>query len=301
MLIGYPFWADTIAPTTATIYDPLLKTTITTLTYRGNSRVQKLMGISVSSGTRTLANSCRVLVGNSMPTYRRITVPTGGHQNDLGAEPQILDTNYFDLGGLEVLEGETISITGQGLEGAAGTGTLAGVLWVEDLEPGPVKIPQGNIICLVNGSIAAAADCGATLTDVSAALDARTLENNRLYTPFMSILEPEDDDVEAVIYTVGKNACAVPVGRFVFPSAPFQFTGLEYNSGHIALHGQTAAAAGFINYLYLIESDIPGGAKPTNAPAVQPVVSPAVPGAISVGQVISQSATGMGSFRRMMR
>jgi len=289
MLMGYPFWGDDMVPTTATIYDPLLKTTITTLTFRGTSRVQKLMGISVNCGTRTLANSVRVLVGNSMPTYRQITVPANGHQHDLGAEAQVADTNYFDLGGYEVLEGETITITGQGLEGAAGTGTFAGVLWVEDMEPGPIKIPNGNIICLVNGSVAGAADAGATLTDLSAALDARTLENNRLYTPFMSILEPEDDDLEAVIYTAGKNATAVPVGRFVFPKAPFQFTGMEYNSGHIALHGQGAAVTGFINYLYLIESATSGGPQPTNAPAVQSVASPVIPGSISLAQIVGGS------------
>jgi hypothetical protein len=245
------------------------------------------MGISVSGGTRTLANSVRVLVGNSLPQYRLITVPLSGFQHDLGGDQQIVSTNYFDLGGLEILEGETITISGQGKEGAAGTGTLAGVLWVEDLEPGPIKIPNGNIICLVHGGLAASADCGTTLTNMSASLDSRDLENNRLYTPFMTMTDPEDDDIEALLFRAGKDVMTIPpAGRMVFPNAPIQFTGLEYNSGAVAMFGQTAGAAGYTVYMYCIESAIPAGPQPVNAPAVQPVSSPSIPGSISVTGIV---------------
>lgn len=293
MFTGYPFWADALAPTTATIYDPILMTTVTTLTFRGTSRKQKLMGISVSGGTRTLANSVRVLVGNSLPAYRLITVPLSGFQHDLGADQQIMNTNYFDLGGLEVLEGETITISGQGKEGAAGTGTLAGVLWVEDLEPGPISIPNGNIICLVHGALAAGGDMGATLTNISATLDTRDLENNRLYTPFMVMVDPEDDDVEALLFRAGKDVMTLPTaGRMVYPFAPIQFTGLEYNSGAVALFGQTAAAAGVTIYMYCIESAIPGGPQPVNAPTVQPIQSVSIPGAISLSGIVGNVGAG---------
>jgi hypothetical protein len=294
MLTGYPFWADALAPTAATIYDPILMTAVTTLTFRGQSRKQKLMGISVSGGTRTLANSVRVLVGNSLPQYRLITVPLSGFQHDLGGDAQIIDTNYFDLGGLEVLEGETITISGQGKEGAAGTGTLAGVLWIEDLEPGPIKIPTGNIICLVHGALAGAGDAGATLTNLSATLDTRDLENNRLYTPFMVMVDPEDDDVEALLFRAGKDVMTIPpAGRMVYPNAPIQFTGLEYNSGAVALFGQGAAACGVTIYMYCIESAIAGGPQPVNAPAVQSINSPSIPGAISLNSIVG----GGGSVR----
>ena len=299
MFTGYPFWADTLTPTTPTIYDPILMTTVTTLTFRGKSRVQKLMGISVSGGTRTLANSVRVRVGNSLPTYRNITVPLCGFQHDLGGDQQMVDTNYFDLGGLEVLEGETITLSGQGKEGAGGTGTLAGVLWVEDLEPGPISIPTGNIISLVHGGLAASADAGATLTDLSAALDARDLENNRLYTPFMTILDPEDDDVEAVLFRAGKDVMTIPqAGRMVYPHAPIQFTGLEYNSGAVSLWAQTAAAAGFTLYMYCIESTISGGPQPVNAPAVQPIQSVSIPGSISLSQIVGMGGAKFGQYSK---
>ena len=294
MLTGYPFWSDALAPTTPTIYDPILMTAVTTLTFRGSSRKQKLMGISVAGGTRTLANSVRVRVGNSLPTYRNITVPLSGFQHDLGGDQQIIDLNYFDLGGLEVLEGEAITLSGQGKEGAAGTGTMAGVLWIEDLEPGPISIPTGNIISLVHGALAAGGDAGATLTDLSATLDARDLENNRLYTPFMTMVDPEDDDVEVILFRAGKDVMTIPTaGRMVFPHAPIQFTGLEYNSGAVALWAQAAAACGFTLYMYCIESVISGGPQPVNAPAVQPISSVRIPGAISLSDIVS----GGGSIR----
>jgi len=195
--------------------------------------------------------------------------------------------NYWDLGGQEVLEGETITISGQGLEGAAGTGTLAGVLWVEDMEPGPKAIPNGNIVCLVHGGLAASADAGATLTDLSAALDARVLENNRTYTPFMTMVDPEDEDLEVIMFRVGKNTMTVPTaGKMIYPQQAVSFTGLEYNSGHIAMWAQAAGACGFTCYMYLIESESPGGGATPNAPAIQPVNSLQIPGVTSISSII---------------
>lgn len=307
MLQGYPFWSDALAPTVPTIYDPILMIATTTLTFRGQSRIQKLMGISVAGGTPTLGNTCRIRVGNSLPDYRRVTVPLGGFDHNAPATPQIGQVNYWDLGGLEVIEGETIEITGQGLEGAAGTGAMAGVLWVEDLEPGPIAIPDGNIICLVSGALAAGADAGVVLTDLTAALDARILENNRLYTPFMVCVEPEDQLIEALLLRAGKNTMALPpCGMMVYPNAPIQFSGLEYNSGAVGLWAQTGAAAGMLIYMYCTESEIHGGPQPTNAPAVQNVQSPDIPGSISVTGIVSRGGQkvrnlGTGRNRMMMR
>jgi membrane-bound inhibitor of C-type lysozyme len=298
MLQGYPFWSDAATPSTPTIYDPILMTAVTTIPFRGTSRKQRLMGMSVSAGTRTLGNSLRVLVGNSMPQYRLMTVPANGHQHDLGGEPQVMDINYFDLGGYEIIEGETITLSAQGLEAAAGTGAFAGVLWVEDMEPGPKAIPSGNIVCLVHGGLAASADAGTTLTDLSAALDARTLENNRTYTPFMTVLEPEDQAIEACMFRVGKNTITVPVGKMVYPQQAISFTGLEYNAGHISWWAQTAAAAGMICYMYLIESSSPGGGETPNAPDILPIQSAKIPGAVSVQDIVGVSS---GTGRRPRR
>lgn len=283
MLEGYPFWGDAMAPTTATILDPLLRAAVTTLTFRGTSRVQKLVGISVACDTPTLLNTVRVRVGNSLPDYRRITVPCNAFDNDLAAGPQIDKLNFFDLGGLEVLEGETLEITGQGAEGGAGTGHFSGVLWVENMEPGPIPIPNGNIICLVLGD---GADAGTAIAAI-AALDARNLENNRLYTPFMAMVECEDQNVEASILMCGNHTITFPPsGKMVYPSAAVQFSGLEYNSGAVALFGQTNVAGEINIYLYCIESAIPSGPQPINAPAVQGVSSLSIPGATSVASII---------------
>lgn len=291
---GYPFWADSAAPTTPTIYDPILMTAITTLTFRGTSRKQRLMGISVAAGTPTLNNSVRVRVGNSLPDYRRISIPAVAMDHNNPISHQDFMTNYFDLGGLEVLEGETIELSCQGLDGAAGTGAFAGVLWVDDMEPESPPIPQGNIICLRHGLDGTAADAGATLTNISAGLDTKDLENNRLYTPFMTISYCEDQLVEAIFFKAGKDVMTVPqCGRMIYPRAPIQFTGLEYNSGAIAMWGQCAAAAGIHVYMYCIESAISGGPQPVNAPTVQQVTSQPISGAVSVQPLLG----GGGSLR----
>ena len=290
MFLGYPFWSDAAAPTVPTIYDPILGTAITTLTFRGTSRKQKLMGISIAAGTPTLCNSIRLRLGNSLPDYRRITVPAVAHDHNNPIGVQDLLTNYFDLGGLEVLEGEAIELSAQGLDGAAGTGAFSGVLWVDDLEPASPPIPNGNIICLRHGANAAGADANTTLTDITAGMDSKNLENNRLYTPYMVIVHCEDQLVEAILLKVGKDVMVMPpAGRMVYPRAPIQFTGLEYNSGAIAMFGQCSAAAGIHVYMYCIESAIPNGPQPVNAPALQQVQSTNIPGVISVSQIIQGS------------
>jgi len=291
MIVGYPFWGDALAPTTPTIYDPLLRNAITTLPFRGTSRKQRLLGFSVCAGTRTAANSVRFRVGNSLPDYRYVTIPLNGFQHDLGGEAQVADVNYFDAGGLEILEGETITISGQGFEGAGGTGAFAGVMYVDDMEEGDMPIPDGNIVCLVHGAYTAGADAGVTLTDLTAGLDARVLENNRKYTPFMTVLEPEDQAVEACIFQVGKNTMAITAGKMTFPKAAISFTGQEYNSGNVAWWAQCAVAAGMIVYMYCIESEISGGPRAENAPKVQNVKSEEVPGSISVRSIIGSGRT----------
>ena len=297
MLMGYPFWSDAGAPTTPTIYDPILKTAVTTLTFRGKSRVQKLMGLSIACGTRTLGNSIRIKIGNSLPTYRRITIPGNGFQHDLGGEAQVADVNYIDLGGLPIMEGEALELSAQGLEGAAGNGAYAGVIWVDDLEPGSNSIPNGNIVCLVHGALAAGGDAGVTLTDLSAVLDARLLENNRMYTPFMTILDPEDQAVEACMFTTsGGDVMTVPVGKMVYPRVAIQFTGLEYNSGAVAWHAQCAALAGMICYMYCIESAIPNGPQPTSSLPINGVASNPIPGVVSMSQIVGGGSSLSGNL-----
>lgn len=282
MLQGYPFWADAGAPTTPTIFDPILRAAVTTITFRGRSRGVKVMGISVSGDTPTFGNNIRLKVGNSAPDYRYYELPSNAFDHD-GLSPATAMVNYWDLGGIEVQEGETITLSCGGIGTGAGTGAFSGVLWVEDGEPN-TGIPNGDVVEIRCG---ADNDAGTALSVTGFDIDGRKLENNRLYTPFMAEVSPEDDSVEIIIMAADKDAMTLPpVGRMVYPAAPLQFTGMQFNNGGVAGYVQVAAATKVDIRIWCIESAIPNLPSSPSAPALTQVSSYVIPGAISVRPIV---------------
>jgi len=285
MFQGYPFWAD--AAGACTIYDPILRAAVTTLPFRGKSRKQTLMGVSIACGTETFLNNVRILVGNGLPAYRYFEIDPSGFLHDVAAQSGSNILNYRDLGGQEIMEGETITIT------AVGTGTFAGVLWVEDHEPTSKAIPDGNVVMLKCGGTTDAAV--GTLSAVGFDMDARSLEQNRLYTVFAVDVLTEDEEIEALFLAAGKDVMTMPpIGRMVYPAAPLQFTGTQYNAGHVVGYVQCAAAGKIDVRIWMIESEAPGGEQPVSALPLQSVQSAPIPGIVSIRPLVG----GRQSFRR---
>jgi len=276
VLQGYPFWADAGAPTTPTIFDPILRAAVTTLTFRGKKRGVKVVGISAGCDTPTFLNNIRLKVGNSAPDYKYYEIPVNAFDHD-GLSPATQMVNYHDLGGIQVEEGETITLS------CVGTGAFSGVLWVEDFEP-DVGVPNGSVVCLKHGGTN---DGTNSLSVTGFDVDSRKLENNRLYTPFMVEVSPEDDSVEILIMAADKDAMTLPpVGRMVYKGAPLQFTGIQYNTGGVVGYFQAAAATKVDIRMWCIESEIPGLASSPSAPSIEPVTTPAIPGVIGPAAII---------------
>lgn len=292
MLQGYPFWADAGAPTTPTIFDPILEASTTTLTFRGTKRDVKVMGVSMSGDTPTFLNNLRLRVGNSTPDYRYYEIPSNGFDHDsVVAGIGLNDVNYIDLGGITVQEGEAITLS------CVGTGAFSGVLWVEDGEPGPIPIPNGNIVMLKLGGTN---DAAAALSTTGGDMDTRKLENNRLYTPFMVQTAPEDDSIEIILLRAGKDSMTFPpAGKMIYPAAPIQFTGLQYNSGDVIMKVQVAAGTKVDCRVWMIESPIQGQEASPTAPQVEPVTGAGVPGVVEAANLVS-AARGAG-FRTARR
>jgi len=289
MFQGYPFWVD--AAGACSIYDPILRATVTTLTFRGASRLQKLMGVSVACGTETFLNNIRILVGNGLPAYRYFEIDPSGFLHDVAAQSGSNMLNYRDLGGQPIMEGETITIT------AVGTGTFAGTLWVEDMEPPGPKIPNGNVVMLKCGGTNDVT--GGTITSTGFDMDARSLENNRLYSVFAVDVLTEDEEIEALLMAAGKDVMTFPpIGRMVYPTSPLQFTGTQYNAGHVIGYCQTAAAGKIDVRIWMIESPVSGGQQPVNATPVNNVTSINIPGVVSIAPLVGgQILQGGGSLR----
>jgi len=269
---GYPFWVD--AAGSCTIMNPLTKTTITTLPFEGSSTKQKLMGVSVGGDTPTFLNNIRILIGNSLPSYRYLELCPNGFDHDspvvgVGAN----DINYYDLGGQEIHEGDTLTVT------AVGTGAFSGVLHVDDLEGDDPVVPNGNYVML---------KCGGTNDGANAVsatggdLDSRKLENTRMYSLFKTELFAEDDSVEMVILQVGARTCAIPVGRMQWSKTPFRFSGLEWNNSQVIVYVQVAAGTKIDLRMHLIETQQQGQAVSENAPPIQAVTPSVSPGVLSI-------------------
>ena len=287
----YPFWSDGAGANT--IMDPLTKVAITTLPFRGKSTKQRLMGISSSCTNQVFLNNIRVLIGNSLPAYRYLEVNPNPIQSDEFTNG--LGTNYEDLGGLEIQEGDTITITG-----VVGTGQ-AGVLHVDDLEGEDPPIPQGNYVMLKCGGTN---DGGAAVAVTGGDLDARKLENTRMYSLFKSDVLPEGSAelaIEMVIVQCGARTVSLPVGRMVWNKVPFSFSGLEWNNGQVLVYVQVNAAEKVDVRLHLIESQLQGASATPNAPPISGIKPSTTPGVTSIpvgGNFGLRPPTGGGLFQR---
>lgn len=276
---GYPFWVD--AAGAVTILNPLTKVAITTLPFEGKSTKQRLMGISVSGGTPTFLNNIRVLIGNSLPSYRYIEITPNAFDSDSLVGPLLGGVNYVDLGGQEIQEGDTLTIT------AVGTGAFSGILHVDDLEGSDPRTPQGNYVMLKCGGTN---DGAAAISAAGGDLDARKLENTRKYSLFKTELMVEDQIFEICIVQVGSRTVAVPIGTMQWKRAPITFSGLEWNNGQVIIYVQVAAATKIDLRLHTIESQLEGAAKTENAPGITQITSDDIPGSLAIIQSIGSSA-----------
>lgn len=284
MLQGYPFQGTGAAAPTAdnvTFYDPILGSDVSTLTIRGSKREQKVVGISFCSDAPALGSRLELRIGNQVTGDRVIDIfPT--LDGDLATQPINL-LNFIDLGGIPVQEMETIDIR---LYDPGAAELMSGVLWFEDGEP-TIPIPNGRIITLRFGG---SNDCGTTLATTGFDMDSRKLINERLYTPYMVIVRPEDKVIEALLLKAGKDVMTLPPsGRMVYPSAPLQFTGAEYNSSYVVGYAEAQAATKFEAIVFCVESEGPRPASAT-APAVTLSTASGIPGSVApalIGQVVT--------------
>jgi len=296
MLQGYPFkgtGAATPTSSNATIYDPILEATCTTLTIRGKIGFVSLIGVSFGSDIPALGSRMQIKVGNDEPSYRFIDVfPT--FDLDLVSE-QIYVKNFIDLGGIHVSEDELIDIR---LYDPGAAEVMSGVLWVEDFEPS-IPIPKGRVTSIKCGGTN---DGGTSLATTGFDMDSRKLSIHRLYTPFMVCGRPEDKICEVAILRAEKDVMTLPqMGCMVYPTAPIQFTGQQYNSGQVLGKLQVQAATKVEFIIYMIESplrsdpDPPGAAKILASPVT-------IPGLTQVAQLQAYTAPKPNtSFSRPMR
>ena len=296
MLQGYPFYGTGAATPTAdnvTFYDPILGSDVTTLTIRGNKRDQRVLGISFCSDAPGLGSRLELRLGNQITGDKVIDIfPT--LDGDLVTQP-VNTLNFIDLGGIPLLEQETIDIR---VIDPVAAELMSGVLWLEDGEP-ELKIPSGRIITLRFGGTN---DAGTTLITTGFDMDARKLINERRYTPFAVIVRPEDKVIQALLLKAGKDVMTFPPsGRMNYKSAPLSFTGAEYNSGYVVGYVQVQAATKFEAIVFLTESEGERSAGP-NAPATVPFTPSGIPGAVtpvgSFGGNLKPAKPGMTWTRR---
>ena len=90
-----------------------------------------------------------------------------------------------------------------------------------------------------------------------------------------------------------------PAGKMIYPAAPIQFTGLQYNSGDVIMKVQVAAGTKVDCRVWMIESPIQGQEASPTAPQVEPVTGAGVPGVVEAANLVS-AARGAG-FRTARR
>ncbi len=278
-LVGYPFWVD--AAGACSIMHPLTKVTITTVPFEGDSAKQRLVGISTAGGTPTFLNNIRILVGNLPSNHYKEICPNAYDSDSVVAGASGVP-NFVDLGGEEIYEGDTITLT------AVGTGAFSGVLWIDDLEEADPGIPDGNFMMLKCGG---SNDAANAVSVTGGDLDARKLENTRKYTLFRSEVYVEDQILEMVILQCGKRTLALPQGKMLFDRARFEFTGLEWNNGQVLIYVQVAAATKVDIRLFLIESQVKGTTESKNAPPIVGITSYVPPGITGIAHIIGAGKT----------
>ena len=172
---------------------------------------------------------------------------------------------------------------------------FAGVLWVEDFED-EVPIPSGQMVTLKFGG---ANDVTTAIAATGFDMDSRKLINERIYTPYMVEVRPENTLMEGLWLQAGKNVMTLPQsGRMIYPSAPLQFKGQEYNSGFVVGKGIAQAAGKFEAIMYLIESEGQLEAS-KGSPQVEEATAPAIPGVFNVKSIFGRASSKVRStFRR---
>lgn len=279
----YPFFSA--AAGTCTIHDPLTRAAITTLPFLGNSRKQKLMGISTEVDVNTWNSNLTVLIGNSLPSYRAIDINPNSQNNCDEVIENGRIVNYTDLGGLEIQEGDTITLTF-----AVGT-YISGVLYVDDMEGSDPPIPGGNIVTIRNNVTDHGAGAYAALT-----ISTKKLENSRRYSIFKTEKTPEGSAALSILITLlqcGAKTLCIPMGTMVYDKVPFSFSGLEWNQGQVLLWGYAEAAELADVRLWLIEHADGTAQGSPNAPPINPTTPTKTPGVLSVpgGNGVSRGTT----------
>ena len=275
MLQGYPYYGtgNTGTDVTATIMDPILRATTTTLTVRGAKRTVKIMGISPFCDAPAWNIWHRVKVGNTEPDYRYISVFPSLDADAPGAN--LHTSTYQDLGGIIVNELETISI----IIDDPGTANHAGVLWVEDGEP-ENKIPSGRIVTLLCGG---SNDAATAIATTGFDLDANKLENGYNYTLFKCQTMAEDKVIQAAFLQAGVQVATLPnAGTMVYPSEAITFTGEQWNASQVKGYLQVQAATKCRIILWLVETSS-NRASP-NAPPIS-VAPSEMPGVVTLASV----------------
>lgn len=283
MLIGFPFYGTGAAAPTAhnaTLKDPILESTITTLPIRGKLDYVDIMGVTLYCDAPALLTRMELRIGNQ-PTPSRVIDIFPNSDADMVTDPSKVNA-YQDLGGIRIKENELIDIR---LYDPGAAEIFAGVLWVEDYEP-TIPIPNGQVVYLRFGGT----NDGTTgLIATGFDMDSRKLINERLYTPYEVLVRPEEEAklAQVIILRAEKDAMTIPPGgKMTYKSAPLQFTGAQYNAGQVIGKIQDSAATKTEIIMKCIESE--GATKASsNNPPIDPV-KPAstMPGITTASQLV---------------
>lgn len=291
-ILGYPFYKAAVAAagSTATILDPVLRTAVTTLTIRGNSRVTRIHSVTLNSDAPGLGSYGTVRVGNDgIARYDFTILPS--LDADLATQPVHLAA-MNDLGGFEVSEQEQIVIT---LYDPGAAENMSGVLYIQDGEQ-PLPLKKGRPMTLffpgTNDAATAISTTGGDKPSVK-------LEENYLYGVMGATVRPEDKVVEALVLADGNGNTATfaGAGKVLFPEFAMVFTGAQWNQGTVSLFVQVQAATKVECNVLLIE--MPGNIrtgieKPISVQPISFPGQPSLPGAVAGGGGMSG-----GAMRRM--
>lgn len=260
--------------------DVYLEATITTVTIRGEKADVAIMGISFSTDAPALGSRVELRIGNQpVPAHVIDMLPI--LDSDLATEP-VSVVNYQDLGGVHVNENELLDIR---LYDPGAAELMSGVIWVEDFEPA-MRIPEGKIITL---KIGGTNDGGTSIAVTGADMDGRKLQDKAVYTPFKAVVRAEDKVVQYFSLRVGKEAMALPPhGTMIYPNAPLQFTGQQWNAGQVIGKLQVQAATKVECILYCTES-FPTGPGPSELQV--PTSNMKVPGVVTLAEITGKTAS----------